>query len=162
MWQRIKRVMVSKCVVKPAWSGLPQNQVFTKHSFEGPLIWHGSVDSAKHGEADRRTLTTCRHIDITRGWRQIVVMKRLQIQLPDKVYDRARKLCESREISLAEMARRGIEYILSVYNAASEDGHSWQPPKPRRLGWTGLSDAEIKQEAQLTTAETRVVRKTGK
>ena len=89
-------------------------------------------------------------------------MKRTQIQLTDEVYARARKLCESREISLAELARRGIEYILSVYNAAPEDGHRWQPPKPRRLGWTGLSDAEIKQEAQLTTAETRVVRKAGK
>ena len=75
-------------------------------------------------------------------------MKRIQIQLPDEVYDRARKLCESREISLAELARRGIEYILSVYHVASEDGHSWQPPKPRRFGWTGLSDAEIKQASQ--------------
>ncbi len=71
-------------------------------------------------------------------------MKRMQIQLADEVYDRARKLCESREISFAELVRRGIEYILSVYNVASEDGQSWQPPKPRRLGWTGLSDAEIK------------------
>ena len=88
-------------------------------------------------------------------------MKRTQIQLPDEVYERARKVCESREISLAELARRGIEYILGVYNAAPEDGGSWQPPKPRRLGWTGLSDAEIKREAQLTTAEIRVVRKAG-
>jgi len=86
-------------------------------------------------------------------------MKRTQIQLPDEVYDRARKLCESREISLAELARRGIEYILSVYNVASEDGQRWQPPKPRRLGWTGLSDAEIKQESQLTSTESRVIRK---
>lgn len=89
-------------------------------------------------------------------------MKRTQIQLPDEVYDRARKLCESREISLAELARRGIEYILSVYNAVPEAGQSWKPPKPRRLGWTGLSDAEIKQEAQLTTAETRAIRNAGK
>ena len=86
-------------------------------------------------------------------------MKRTQIQLPDELHDRARKLCESREISLAELARRGIEYILSVYNVAPEDGQSWQPPTPRRLGWTGLSDAEIKQEAQLTSAESRVIRK---
>jgi hypothetical protein len=85
-------------------------------------------------------------------------MKRTQIQLPDEVYDRAKKVCESREISLAELARRGIEYILGVYNAAPEDGQRWQLPKPRRLGWTGLSDAEIKQKAQLTTVETRIVR----
>lgn len=42
-------------------------------------------------------------------------MTRTQIQLPDDVYDRARKVCKSREISLAELARRGLEYILSVY-----------------------------------------------
>ena len=89
-------------------------------------------------------------------------MERTQIQLPDEVYDRARKLCEAREISLAELARRGIEYILSVYNAAPVDGQQWQPPKPRHLGWKGLSDAEIKLESQLTNAESRVIRKPGK
>lgn len=89
-------------------------------------------------------------------------MKRTQIQLPDEIYDRARKLCDAREISLAELARRGIEYILSVYSANPDGDLHWQLPKPRRLGWTGLSDAEIKQEAQLTSAETRVIRKAGK
>ena len=80
-------------------------------------------------------------------------MIRTQIQLPDEVYARARKLCESREISLAELARRGIEYILSVYAPEPGADEEWQPPKPRRLGWKGLSDAEIKAQAQLTAAE---------
>ncbi len=79
-------------------------------------------------------------------------MTRTQIQLPDDVYERARKLCKSREISLAELARRGLEYILSVYTAPGISGE-WQPPKPRRLGWKGLSDAEIKEQAQLTATE---------
>ena len=43
-------------------------------------------------------------------------MTRSQIQLPDETFARAKKLCEAREISLAELARRGIEYILSVYD----------------------------------------------
>ena len=43
-------------------------------------------------------------------------MTRTQIQLPDDVYERARKVCESREISMAELARRGFDYILSVYS----------------------------------------------
>jgi len=80
-------------------------------------------------------------------------MTRTQIQLPDDTYVRAKKLCEAREISLAELARRGIEYILSVYSMESDANRDWQPPKPRRLGWKGLSDAELKVEAQLTTAE---------
>lgn len=93
---------------------------------------------------------------------KIVGMKRTQIQLPDDIYERARKLCDAREISLAELARRGIEYILSVYNANPGGDLQWQPPKPGRAGWTGLSDAEIKQEAQVTSSETRVTRKAGK
>ena len=79
-------------------------------------------------------------------------MVRTQIQLPDDVFVRAKKLCAAREISLAELARRGIEYILSVYSREADEGE-WSPPKPRRLGWQGLSDAEIKAQAQLTSNE---------
>lgn len=86
-------------------------------------------------------------------------MTRTQIQLPDDVYDRARKVCKSREISLAELARRGLEYILSVYAAQPGTGGDWQPPQPRRLGWRGLSDAQIKEQAQLTTTEAALARR---
>jgi hypothetical protein len=82
-------------------------------------------------------------------------MTRTQIQLPDEVYARAKKLCEAREISLAELARRGIEYILGVYSVGSANADEWQLPKPRDLGWKGLSHAEVKQQAQLTPAEIR-------
>ena len=80
-------------------------------------------------------------------------MTRTQIQLPDDVYARARKVCKSREISLAELARRGLEYILSVYATQPGARGEWQPPKPRRLGWQGLSDAALKEQAQLTATE---------
>ncbi|MEI6070152.1 MAG: antitoxin [Verrucomicrobiae bacterium] len=83
-------------------------------------------------------------------------MIRTQIQLPDEVFVRAKKLCAVREISLAELARRGIEYILSVYSP-EPGGGDWQPPKPRRLGWRGLGDAEIKAHAQLTANEISVL-----
>ena len=80
-------------------------------------------------------------------------MTRTQIQLPDEVYARARKICESREISFAELSRRGLEYIMSVYAAEPLAAREWQPPKPKNLGWKGLSHAEIKAQAQLTTSE---------
>lgn len=86
-------------------------------------------------------------------------MIRTQIQLPDEVFARAKKVCETREISLAELARRGIEYILTVYTDPVEGQTEWQPPKPRRLGWKGLSDAEIKAEAQMTTSELKLKRR---
>ena len=80
-------------------------------------------------------------------------MIRTQIQLPDEVFARAKKVCEAREISLAELARRGIEYILTVYSTPPEGREEWQPPKPRRLGWKGLGDAELKAEAQMTSGK---------
>ena len=84
---------------------------------------------------------------------QSVVMTRTQIQLPDEIHARARKVCEAREISMAELARRGIEYILSVYSPEPEANPDWQPPTPLKLGWQGLSDAELKEAAQATSAQ---------
>lgn len=80
-------------------------------------------------------------------------MTRTQIQLPEEIYQRARRVCKTREISLAELARRGLEYILSVYAPQPGAVGEWHPPQPRRLGWKGLSDAALKRQAQLTTAE---------
>jgi hypothetical protein len=89
-------------------------------------------------------------------------MVRTQIQLPEETYARAKKLCEAREIPLAELARRGIDYILSVYSPETVANRAWQPPTPRDLGWTGLSHAEVKAEAQLTNTEVRINRRVTK
>lgn len=86
-------------------------------------------------------------------------MTRTQIQLPDDVYARARRVCRSREISLAELARRGLEYMLSVYGADPGTSTEWHPPSPRHLGWRGLSEAALKRQAQLTATETASVRR---
>ncbi|MCB1127870.1 MAG: antitoxin [Verrucomicrobiae bacterium] len=85
-------------------------------------------------------------------------MTRTQIQLPDDVYERARKVSRSREISFAELARRGLEYILSVYDPEPGELQDWELPRPRRLGWVGLSDADIKEQAQLTATEASLTR----
>ena len=86
-------------------------------------------------------------------------MTRTQIQLPDETFARAKKLCEAREISLAELARRGIEYILSVYASEPDAKREWQPPRPRKLGWKGLSEADLKFEAQMTGSESALTRR---
>jgi len=80
-------------------------------------------------------------------------MTRTQIQLPDETLARAKKVCAEREISLAELARRGLDYMLSVYAPVTDGEREWQPPKPRKLGWKGLSDADLKRQAQLTNTE---------
>ena len=76
-------------------------------------------------------------------------MIRTQIQLPDEVFARAKKVCEAREISMAELARRGIEYILTMHAAPTTAETGW----PRKLGWKGLTDAQIKEAAQKSSAE---------
>lgn len=80
-------------------------------------------------------------------------MVRTQIQLPDATYNRAKKVCEAREIAFAELARRGIDYMLSVYDTGSDAECEWSPPTPRSLGWQGLNDEELKLEARKTNAE---------
>lgn len=79
-------------------------------------------------------------------------MTRTQIQLPDELYQEAKQLCEEREMSLAELARRGIEHMVSVLNRAKK--HTpWLPPKPQSLGWSELSEEELKRIAQEGSAE---------
>jgi hypothetical protein len=47
--------------------------------------------------------------------------------LPDETFARAKKLREEREISFAELARRGIEYLLSVYAPGPAAARAWEP-----------------------------------
>lgn len=49
-------------------------------------------------------------------------------------------------MSFAELARRGIEHMTTVWNGKGEE--EWKFPEPISLGWTGLSDAELKRLAQ--------------
>jgi hypothetical protein len=86
-------------------------------------------------------------------------MIRTQIQLPDEVYARARRVAEAREISFAELARRGLEYILSVYVPEGTKAGDWHPPKPRHLGWKRLTEDQLKAQARLSTAEAALSRK---
>jgi hypothetical protein len=86
-------------------------------------------------------------------------MVRTQIQLPDDVYRHAKRLAEAREISMTELVRRGLELILTQYPPPDEAQPVWQMPAPRNLGWKGLSDAEIKDLAQTSEAETALTPK---
>ena len=61
-------------------------------------------------------------------------MKRMQIQLPDKLYERLKRLAENEETSLAEILRRGAEYILSLHPEAAHSLSGWDIPEPMDLG----------------------------
>ena len=42
-------------------------------------------------------------------------MIKTQIQLPEHLYAEAKRVAREREMSLAEVVRRGVEYITAVY-----------------------------------------------
>lgn len=60
-------------------------------------------------------------------------MVRTQIQLPDALYDKAKRVAREREMSLAEVVRRGVEYITQVYLPVT-GSEPWSPPAPSDLG----------------------------
>ena len=55
-------------------------------------------------------------------------MTRTQIQLPDELYRRAKRFSTEREISLAELMRRGLELMLARYPAEEGVSRAWQLP----------------------------------
>jgi hypothetical protein len=115
------------------------------------VFWAHRLSPARDLQKGSKTPPTSIQFDASPQCHQIVVVVRTQIQLPDELFARAKKLCAAREISLAELARRGIEYTLSVY--APEPSPDWQLPTPRNLGWCGLTDDELKAQAQMTSTE---------
>ena len=60
-------------------------------------------------------------------------MVRTQIQLPNALYEEAKRVAREREMSLAEVVRRGVEYITQVYPPVAS-GEPWRPPAPSDLG----------------------------
>lgn len=60
-------------------------------------------------------------------------MKRTQVQLPDWLFAAAHELADSREISLAELVRRGLEYMLAVTPGARTTDTEWTLPPAHDL-----------------------------
>ena len=73
---------------------------------------------------------------LTPFWRRCknVIMIRTQIQLPDALYREVKRVAAEREMSLAELVRRGLETVLSRFPAHPESRTTWELPKPQPLG----------------------------
>ena len=56
-------------------------------------------------------------------------MTRTQIQLPDQLYQRAKTFAADRELSLAEITRRGLELFLDRYPQPSPPSGQWHLPR---------------------------------
>lgn len=61
-------------------------------------------------------------------------MTRTQIQLPDDLYQRAKAFAAEREISLAEVTRRGLEMFLARFPDPGAAQKSWKLPVIRSGG----------------------------
>lgn len=75
-------------------------------------------------------------------------MVKTQVQIPDHLYRAAKRIAAEREISFAEVVRRGLEVMAYTYpplEPPSADG--WEPPPPQRLGWRGLSADALRELA---------------
>lgn len=80
-------------------------------------------------------------------------MIRTQIQLPDHIYARAKSLSKRRQVSLAELTRRGLEYMISLYPEESPKT-TWTLPAPRSLGWREMNDDALKTASRQAPEET--------
>ena len=63
-------------------------------------------------------------------------MVKTQIQLPDHLYQAAKRVAAEREISFAEVVRRGVEYVTRVYPSLDRapDAPDWSLPPAKALG----------------------------
>jgi len=55
-------------------------------------------------------------------------MTRTQIQFPDALYQRAKAFAAQREISLAEVTRRGLELFLDRFPSDAPPSDAWTLP----------------------------------
>ena len=60
-------------------------------------------------------------------------MKRTQVQIPDPLYQDIRRVAALQGWSIAEVLRRGAEYIVRCHPPFRTSGE-WEPPAPRHLG----------------------------
>jgi hypothetical protein len=62
-------------------------------------------------------------------------MVRTQIQIPDRLYREVKRVTAEREVSLAELARRGLEYMVKVSPpVVVGPRHDWILPSSVDLG----------------------------
>lgn len=74
-------------------------------------------------------------------------MKKIQIQLPDHQFEQLRKIAKEREISIAEILRRGAEYCIRISAASLSSEVEWIPPKPIHLGEIKISASKMREIA---------------
>ena len=84
----------------------------------------------------------------------MTIMTKTQITVPDELYEKAKKLARQKEWSLAEVFRRGLEYMASTHLDIVDEGDEWELPRikcgPTHVQSAKDLDALIQQERETT------------
>ncbi len=75
-----------------------------------------------------------------------------QIELPDELFAEANRVARERKISLAEVVRRGVEYMTKVYPSKAERPRTSTLPPADDLGECLVPVAEWRHLANDPTA----------
>lgn len=88
-------------------------------------------------------------------------MVKTQIQIPDELYRRVKRLAEAQEWTLAETLRRGAELLLASRPLPrTSGGWTLQPPANTQLRVDPFADSAWRDDANLGTAASRLKRRT--
>jgi len=75
-------------------------------------------------------------------------MTRTQIQLPEPLFRRLKKIAEARDWSLAELIRRGMEAYAQSCPEVTESESEWAMPVLRASGGHLVDPASVSPEAE--------------
>lgn len=87
-------------------------------------------------------------------------MIKTQIQMPDELYREIKRVAREREMSLAEVLRRGAEYMTRVFPPIGTPKQEWKLPGPFKLGVKGdpFADPDWRYEANMSSSVASIVR----
>lgn len=74
-------------------------------------------------------------------------MVKTQVQIPDRLFQDAKRLAEESEMSFAHVVRLGLEMVLKVRPPGRQPASQWRVPKGKNMGrplvavehWTELA-----------------------
>jgi hypothetical protein len=78
---------------------------------------------------------------------QIVVMTRTQIQLPEPLFGKLKRIAQVRDVSVAEIIRRGMEIYVQSCAETEALSPPWTMPVLRGSGGHLADPASVKSEA---------------
>ncbi|MDA1277747.1 MAG: antitoxin [Verrucomicrobia bacterium] len=87
-------------------------------------------------------------------------MIKTQVQIPDELFECAKKVAATKEWSFAELVRRGLEQmVLRHPDSQSTSSSEWSLPAPVDLGLSAdpFADPEWREEANIGSGSARLI-----